>query len=84
MLGGMYQETLPALEISLPELTTEALEGFLSDSWQARALQLLCQYFIAFETDVVLRYEVAQEAPAFVLADPNGEAPVLGYTTAGL
>lgn len=84
VLGGMYQETLPALEISLPELTTAALESFLSDSWQARALQLLCQYFIAFETDVVLRYEVAQEAPAFVLADADGEAPVLGYTTAGL
>ncbi|PJJ59350.1 type VI secretion system baseplate subunit TssG [Hymenobacter chitinivorans] len=84
VLGGLYQETLPALEISLPDLTTAALESFLSDTWQARALQLLCQYFIAFETDVVLRYEVAQEEPAFVLADADGEAPVLGYTTAGI
>ncbi|TGE29471.1 type VI secretion system baseplate subunit TssG [Hymenobacter metallicola] len=84
VLGGWYQETLPALEISLGDLSATTLEAYLSDTWQARALKLLCQYFIAFETDVVLRYEVAQETPEFVLGGEENEAPVLGYTTAGL
>ncbi len=84
VLGGDYQEVLPALEISLEGLSVAELETYLAlDSWQARALTLLCHYFIAFETDVVLRYEVAETASSFVLSD-TGETAVLGYTTAGL
>ncbi len=84
VLTGAYQETLPALEISLHSLSTAELEVFLAPgSWQARALQLLCQYFVAFETDVVLHYEVAAANRSFVLSD-EGETAVLGYTTSGL
>ncbi|MCB2377386.1 type VI secretion system baseplate subunit TssG [Hymenobacter sp. BT635] len=84
VLSGAYQETLPALEISLHSLSTAQLEVYLAPAtWQARALQLLCQYFIAFETDVVLHYEVAATSQSFVLAD-EGETAVLGYTTSGL
>lgn len=83
VLGGAYQETLPALEISLLSLSTAALEVYLApESWQARALALLCRYFLAFETDVVLRYEMQPGSESFVLSEA-GEA-VLGYTTAGL
>ena len=84
VLSGAYQETLPALEISLHSLTPAELEVYLSpDSWQSRALQLLCRYFISFETDVVLRYEMSSESRSFQLAD-EGETAVLGYTTMGL
>lgn len=84
VLSGAYQETLPALEISLESLSTAELEVYLSpDTWQARALELLCRYFIAFETDVVLRYEVAPTKHAFTLSD-TGETAILGYTTSGL
>ena len=84
VLGGGYQETLPALEISLHSLSTTELEQFLApDAWPARALKLLCQYFIAYETDVVLHYEVAAVNQSFVLSD-EGETAVLGYTTSGL
>lgn len=84
MLGGAYQETLPTLEISLLSLSTAQLETYLAPaSWQARALALLCRYFISFETDVVLRYEVQAAGQSFVLSDA-GETAVLGYTTAGL
>ncbi|TGE07763.1 hypothetical protein [Hymenobacter fodinae] len=84
VLSGAYQETLPALEISLLGLSTPELELYLApDSWQTRALKILCNYFIAFETDVVLHYEMAASSQSFVLAD-EGETAVLGYTTVGL
>ena len=84
VLSGAYQETLPALEISLQSLTTAQLEVYLApDTWQARALKLLCNYFVAFETDVVLRYEMAPTSQSFTLSD-EGESAVLGYTTVGL
>jgi type VI secretion system protein ImpH len=84
VLSGAYYETLPALEISLEGLSTAELEVFLAPTtWQARVLALLCRYFVAFETDVVLRYEVAPTNQSFVLSD-EGETAMLGYTTSGL
>jgi len=83
VLGGDYQETLPALEISLQNLTVPELEAYLTNEWPARALALLCEYFIAFETDVVLRYEMTATTPAFYLGEA-ADAPVLGFTTAGI
>jgi type VI secretion system protein ImpH len=83
VLGGDYQETLPALEISLQGLTVPELEAYLTNEWPARALALLCEYFIAFETDVVIRYEMAAATPDFYLGEGEN-APVLGYTTAGI
>ncbi|HEX8427327.1 hypothetical protein [Hymenobacter sp.] len=84
VLSGAYQETLPALEVSLLSLSTAELEVYLApDTWQARALGLLCRYFVAFETDVVFRYEVAPGNESFVLSD-EGETAVLGYTTSSL
>jgi type VI secretion system protein ImpH len=84
VLSGDYQETLPALEIQLYSLSPAALAGFLSpDTWQVRALHLLCRYFVSFETDVVLRYELADDSRSFRLQD-EGETAILGYSTVGL
>ncbi|MBX0289471.1 hypothetical protein K3G63_03430 [Hymenobacter sp. HSC-4F20] len=84
VLSGGYQETLPALEISLLQLSTAELEVYLdATTWQSQVLELLCRYFIAFETDVVMRYEMTPSSESFVLSD-TGDTAVLGYTTAGL
>jgi type VI secretion system protein ImpH len=83
VLGGDYQETLPALEINLLGLTVANLEAYLDGSWPAKALALLCEYFVAFETDVVVRYEMAAAAPEFRLGEGE-QAAVLGFTTAGI
>jgi type VI secretion system protein ImpH len=83
VLSGDYQETLPALEISLLGLTVAQLEMYLAGEWPAKALALLCEYFVAFETDVVMRYEMATTAPEFRLGEGDA-APVLGFTTAGI
>jgi type VI secretion system protein ImpH len=83
VLSGDYQETLPALEISLLGLTVAQLEMYLAGEWPAKALALLCEYFVAFETDVVIRYEMAITAPEFRLGEGDA-APVLGFTTAGI
>ena len=83
VLGGHYQETLPALEITLQGLSVAQLEGYLAGEWPAKALDLLCQYFVAFETDVVIHYEMAAAEPSFRLGEGE-DAPVLGFTTAGI
>ncbi|GAB3638351.1 hypothetical protein GCM10027422_39410 [Hymenobacter arcticus] len=83
VLGGAYQETLPALEISLLGLSVPALEAYLAGEWPAKALAMLCEYFVAFETDIVLRYEMAAAEPSFRLGTGE-ETPVLGFTTAGI
>lgn len=83
VLGGDYQETLPALEITMQGLSVAELEAYLSSAWPARALALLCEYFVAFETDVAVRYEMAAAEAQFKLGEGE-EAAVLGFTTAGI
>ncbi|MGI4887039.1 MAG: type VI secretion system baseplate subunit TssG [Janthinobacterium lividum] len=83
VLGGEYRETLPSLEITLQGLNVPRLETYLADEWPAKALALLCEYFVAFETDVIVRYEMAAVVPEFRLGE-GAEAPVLGFTTAGI
>lgn len=83
VLGGDYHETLPALEVTVQCLTVAELEAYLTGAWPAKALALLCEYFVAFETDVVVCYDIAAAEPEFRLGE--GEAtPVLGFTTAGI
>jgi predicted component of type VI protein secretion system len=57
VLGGDYLETLPALEVSVGGLNIAQLEVYLSGTWSVKALALLCNYFIASEMDVLVRYE---------------------------
>jgi type VI secretion system protein ImpH len=83
VLGGDYQETLPALEISLHKLSVAELEAYLAGEWPAKALELLCTYFVAFETDIVVRYEMTTTTLSFQLGEGE-ESPVLGYTTGGI
>lgn len=83
VLGGEYQETLPVLEISLHGLSVVELEAYLSGAWPAKALALLCEYFLAFETDVIVCYEMAAVEASFRLGEGE-EAAVLGFTTAGI
>lgn len=83
VLGGDYQETLPALQVTLQGLNVAELEAYLSGAWPAKALTLLCEYFVAFETDVTVRYEMATAEMHFQLGEGE-EAAVLGFTTAGI
>ena len=83
VLGGDYQETLLALAIFLQGLAVAELEAYLNGEWPAKALALLCEYFVAFETDIAVHYEMALAEPAFRLGEGE-EAAVLGFTTAGI
>ena len=83
VLDGEYRETLPALEIRLQGLVVPELAAYLNGEWPAKALALLCDYFVAFETDVAVVYEMALMEPCFCLGEGEGAA-VLGYTTAGI
>ena len=83
VLGGDYQETLPALEVTVQGLSVAELEAYLTGGWPATALALLCEYFVAFETDVVINYEMVATEPEFRLGEGEA-APILGFTTAGI
>lgn len=83
VLGGNYKEILPALEITLLGLSVAELEAYLGGAWPAKALALLCEYFVAFETDTVVRYEMAAAEAHFQLGEGE-ESAVLGFTTAGI
>ena len=83
VLGGDYQEMLLALEVTLHGLSVAELETYLGGGWPAKALELLCEYFVAFETDIVVRYEMAATEAHFQLGEGE-EAAVLGFTTAGI
>jgi len=83
VLGGDYQETLPALEISLQGLSVPQLEAYLTGEWPARALELLCTYFVSFETDTFVQYEMAAASLSFELGEGE-QAPILGYNTGGI
>jgi len=83
VLGGDYAETLPALEISLLELSVAELEAHLHGGWPTRALTLLCDHLVAYETDVSICYEMAAAEASFRLGEGE-QAAVLGFTTAGI
>ncbi len=83
VLGGDYQETLPALEITLSGLSVAELESYLHAGWQARALAVLCEHFVAFETDTQMQYDMAAAETRFQLGEGE-EAAILGFTTAGI
>jgi len=83
VLGGDYAETLPALEISLLGLSVAELEAHLHGGWPARALTLLCDHLVAYETDISIGYEMAAAEAAFRLGEGE-QAAVLGFTTAGI
>lgn len=83
VLGGDYYETLPALEVTVQGLSVAELEAYLAGGWPAKALALLCEYFVAFETDIVVRYDMASTEPEFRLGE-GAAAPILGFTTAGI
>ena len=83
VLDGEYRETLPALEILLQGLSVPELAAYLNGEWPAKALALLCDYLVSFETDVAVHYEMALAEPSFRLGEGEGAA-VLGYTTAGI
>jgi len=51
--------------------------------WPARALTLLCDHLVAYETDIRIHYEMAAAEAAFRLGEGE-QAAVLGFTTAGI
>lgn len=72
MLDGDYHEALPGLRVA-------DLEGY----WHTMVPALFGEYFVAFETDVVMRYEVGATEASF--KQGVGEvAAILGFTTAGI
>jgi hypothetical protein len=44
---------------------------------------MLCEYFVAFETDIAVHYEMAAVEAQFKLGEGE-ESAVLGFTTAGI
>ncbi|PSL27426.1 hypothetical protein [Dyadobacter jiangsuensis] len=76
-LGGIYQDTMPALEVRVGPLTTNQFAGFLPGARERRILDLLQGYFIPAETTVITHL-LPDEGNIFKL-DGSESASVLGF-----
>ncbi len=79
-LGGVYQDTMPATEITIGPLSKQQLNGFLVGGRSRAVLNLLISYFMPAELDVVDHLLIADEDSYLVLLDDDPTA-VLGVAS---
>ncbi|MEK7256680.1 MAG: hypothetical protein AAB316_18140 [Bacteroidota bacterium] len=75
VLGESFKDDIPALEISVEDVTLAELDDYLPGGKRRRVLEeLLYNYFLPLDTAVITRINVSEDAWGFVF----GQA-VLGY-----
>lgn len=76
VIGESFRDDIPALEVSVEEVTFDELEDFLPEGGKRRRVleELLYNYFLPLDTTVVTRINVSEDAWGFEF----GKA-VLGY-----
>lgn len=75
IIGESFRDDIPALQISVEEVTLDELDDYLPDGKQRRVLEaLLFNYFLPLDATVVTRINVSEDAWGFTF----GQA-VLGY-----
>jgi len=81
-LEGVYQDTMPAVEIRLGPLNETELTDFLPEGRSRAVLDLLLGYFLPAETEVVTHL-LTDEANQFLTLADEGENPtsVLGWAS---
>lgn len=81
-LEGVYQDTMPAVEIRLGPLNETQLTDFLPEGRSRAVLALLISYFLPAETEV-LTHLLTDEANQFLTLAEEGSNPtsVLGWAS---
>lgn len=79
-LGGVYQDTMPVIEISIGPLNKHQLNGFLQGGRSRDVLNMLIGYFMPAELDVVDHLIISEEDSYLVLVDDDPTA-VLGVAS---
>lgn len=81
-LEGVYQDTMPAVEIRLGPLSEAELTDFLPEGRSRAVLDLLLGYFLPAETEVVTHL-ITDEANRFLTLADEGQNPtsVLGWAS---
>ncbi|MVM40660.1 hypothetical protein GO730_28235 [Spirosoma sp. HMF3257] len=79
-LGGIYQDTMPAIELRIGPLATDQLTDFLVGGRSRNILDLLIGYFLPTESDVV-EYLIATEENQFLLLSDDQPTSVLGWAS---
>ena len=81
-LEGVYQDTMPAVEIRLGPLNDAELTDFLPEGRSRAVLDLLISYFLPAETEIVTHLLV-DEANQFLTLAKEGDNPtsILGWAS---
>ena len=81
-LEGVYQDTMPAIEIRLGPLNEAQLTDFLPEGRSRAVLDLLIGYFLPAETEVITHL-ITDEANQFLTLAETGTNPtsVLGWAS---
>jgi hypothetical protein len=81
-LEGVYQDTMPAYEISVGPLPPSRLNEFLANGKSRKVMDLLIEYFMPYETDVV-DHLLVEDGHQFITLGDDIDTPlsVLGITT---
>lgn len=79
-LGGVYQDTMPAVEIRLGPLNGSQLNDFLANGRSRVILNLLITYFIPAESEVV-DHLIADEDNQFLVLADDDPTSVLGVAS---
>lgn len=77
-LGGIYEDTMPGLELRIGPLSTEQFVGFAPGGNSSQLLDLLEGYFIPAETTVVSHLIPDQESMSIYLSEERSMS-VLGF-----
>lgn len=77
-LGGIYEDTMPALELRIGPLSIEQFAGFAPGGNSSKLLDLLEGYFIPAETTVVCHLIPDQESTFICLSEEQSKS-VLGF-----
>ncbi|GAB4002277.1 hypothetical protein GCM10028807_60590 [Spirosoma daeguense] len=79
-LGGVYQDTMPAIELRIGPLTSEQLTDFLAGGRSRKILDLLTGYFLPTESDII-EYLIATDDNQFLVLSDDQPTSVLGWAS---
>ncbi|WP_020604779.1 type VI secretion system baseplate subunit TssG [Spirosoma spitsbergense] len=79
-LGGIYQDTMPAIELRIGPLNSSQLIDFLAGGRSRKILDLLIGYFLPTESDVI-EYLLTTEDDQFLILSDDQPTSVLGWAS---
>ncbi len=80
-LGGLYQDTMPAIEIRVGPLDAGQMTDFLANGRSRAIMNLLIGYFLPAESEVIDHLIAHEDNQFLVLTDDDDPSSVLGVAS---